>query len=163
MTESEFEHYFMLYKETVWSAAFCYVKNAVDADDISQEVFLKLYTYSGEFSGSEHIRAWLLRCTVNRSKDHLRSHWQKYSEPLESIPEQEDTKPDDTDSLSEVFMKLSRKLRITMYLHYYQGYSVTETAKLLGISESAVGVRLMRGRKKLGKLLSEERNEYNGS
>ena len=54
MTESEFEQYFTLYKETVWSAAFCYVKNAVDADDISQEVFLKLYTYSGEFSGSEH-------------------------------------------------------------------------------------------------------------
>ena len=100
---------------------------------------------------------------MNRSKDHLRSHWQKYSEPLESIPEQEDTKPGDTDSLSEVFMKLSRKLRITLYLHYYQGYSVTETAKLLGISESAVGVRLMRGRKKLEKLLSEERNEYNGS
>ena len=164
MTESEFELCIEKYRETVWSAAFCHVKNAADADDITQDVFLKLYLHEGELSG-EHLKAWLLRCTVNRSIDLLRSHWYRFSIPLDSIePRQsaEHSDSDKADMLSSLFMKLSRNNRTVLYMHYYQGYSIAETASILGISESAAGVRLMRGRKQLGKLLEKEGKEYHG-
>ena len=162
MTEEELERCIVLYRKMVWSAALCYVKNPADADDIAQDVFLKLYTYDGSFENEEHIKAWLLKCAVNRSKNILRSHWYRFSQPLEAAVNKEYL--DDKDSgfeLPELFGKISPKNRIALYLHYIEGYSVEETARLLNISKSAAGVRLMRGRKQLEKLIADERGKGN--
>lgn len=155
MTANELERYVRLYKQSVCATAMCIVKNISDADDVTQDVFLRLYTYEGSFAGDEHVRAWLLRCTVNRSRDILRSHWYKFSRPLSSAENVPHT--DKTDDMLPLIMKLSRKSRFTMYLHYYEGYTVSEIAEMSGLSESAVKSRLARGREQLKKLLSNER------
>ena len=62
----------------------------------------------------------------------------------------------------ELFLKLGEKNRTAMYMHYCEGYSVKEIAKITETNESAVLSRLMRGRKQLGKLLNSERSADNG-
>jgi RNA polymerase sigma factor, sigma-70 family len=152
------EHYLALYRNNVITTALCYVKKQSDAEDILQEVFFSLYTYSGSFNEDEHVKAWLIRCTVNKCKDLLRSHWRRFSAPLEAAGEQiyYDRHGDE---MFDIIHKLGKNNRIVLYMHYYEGYSVEETAKILGISANAVSSRLKRGRKQLKKLIEDERNE----
>lgn len=164
MTGDELEQYIIKYRKTVWSAALCYLKSPADADDVVQDVFLKLFTYSGSFESEEHVKAWLIRCAINRSKNLLRSHWYRFSAPLEAAVDKpyNDCKESGGYEMPALFLRLSSKNRVVFYLHYYEGYSIAETAKILNISESAVGVRLMRGRKQLERSLKDEGSESNG-
>ena len=158
MDAKDVEHYLTLYRNNVFTAALCYVKKTADAEDIMQDVFFRLYTYKGSFSEDEHVKAWLIRCTINRCKDLLRSHWYRFSVPLESVSDM--TSCDSGSSeLFELIHKLGKNNRIVMYMHYYEGYSTEETAAILGISVNAVSSRLKRGRQQLKKLIEDERNE----
>ena len=160
MSDTDLDHYVRKFRKTVFGTALCFVKNPSDADDIAQEVFIKLYRYNGTFDSEEHVRAWLIRCAVNLSKSLLRSYWHRFSAPLEDAGSKVyyDTDPRQQDML-DALNELSSKNRAVMYLHYYEGYSAAETAQILKISENAVMARLSRGRKQLRKLLLEERNE----
>ncbi|MBP5605566.1 MAG: RNA polymerase sigma factor [Ruminiclostridium sp.] len=159
MNENEFYRYIEMYRKKVWSAAMCYVKNVSDADDITQDVFLKLYTYTGEFESDDHVKHWLIRCAVNMSINLLRSHWYKKSVPLDEALGKEyyDKTDEGREITTEMFMKLSSKNSTALYLYYYEGYSTEEIASMLGISETAVQNRLMRGRNRLKELITEER------
>lgn len=160
MTDSEFERYVGLYRKSVCTAALYYVKEPSDADDITQEVFFRLFTYDGEFECDEHVKAWLLRCAVNKSKDLLRSHWYRFSEPLESAEDKAySTTAENDEHVLDILRKLGRNNRIVLYMYYYEDYSSPEIAKILGISERAVSSRLRRGRRQLKKLLEAERND----
>ena len=160
MTDNELDRYMRKYYTNVYSVALCHCKNPSDADDIAQDVFLDLYTHSGTFTGEEHIKAWLLRCAVNKSIDLTRSHWHRFSVPLEAAEDRVHSDPDYSESsgLLKTIMKLKRKTGAVMYLYYFEEYPVAETAEILGISEAAVRSRLFRGRKQLKKLLDSERN-----
>lgn len=164
MTGEELERYISMYHRTVWSVALSCIRNPADADDIVQDVFFRLYTSDNSFDSDEHVKAWLIRCAVNRSRNILRSYWHKYSEPLEKAENiaYRDNKERDTRISSAMFMKLSKRNRTVIYLHYFEGYQISEISGLLGISETAVSTRLMRGRKQLKELLTRERNENNG-
>ena len=63
MTEQEFSRLIGLYRETVFRVAYCYTKSYADSEDISQEVFLKLYTSGETFEADENVRAWLITGT----------------------------------------------------------------------------------------------------
>ena len=159
MSDSDFDSYVHKYRKTVFGTALCFVKNPSDADDIAQEVFMKLYKYDGSFDSDEHVRAWLIRCTVNYSKSLLRSYWHKFSAPLEAADDKVSYECiESTDTLS-LLNKLRPKLRTALYLHYYEGYSAMDVAKILGISEAAVMARLSRGRKQLREIMLKERKE----
>ena len=160
MTAEELDRYMRLHYPSVHNVALCYCKNPSDADDIAQDVFLALYTYSGEFGGEEHIKAWLLRCTVNKSINVLRAHRRRSALPLEAA-EGRDSRAystDDGGELLETVMKLDKNSRTVLYLYYYEELKVNEIASVLGISEAAVRSRLLRARKRLKKLLISERN-----
>lgn len=140
--------------------ALFYLKNPYDADDVVQDVFLRLYTYTGEFDSEEHIKAWLIRCAVNRCKDILLSPWHRLSMPLEAASEK--VHIDRAEGETEIFRllkKLKRNNRVTMYLYYYEGYSTEEIAKMLGISVVAVTSRLKRGRQQLKKLMNNTQED----
>ena len=145
--------YIGLYHGTVYRLAFSYVKNCADAEDITQEAFLRLYKYDGSFAADDNCRAWLIRVTVNLSKNLLRSGWfTKRTELSEDIPYE--NKEDRT--LYECVMALPQKYRVTIHLYYYEGYSVKEIADILGATASAVTTRLMRGREQLKEMLLKE-------
>jgi len=162
MTETEFERYVRMYYKNVCTAAFCYLKNHSDADDVAQDVFLRLYTSGNSFASDEHAKAWLLRCAINKSADMLRSYWYRFSQPLESAADIQYADNSGAGELLGLLNGLKPKIRIAMYMHYYEGYSVAELSKLLNISESSVRSRLMRGRKQMKAMLDDERNEDNG-
>ena len=160
MTQYELEQYLNKYRKNVFAAALFYLKDPSSADDVVQDVFLKLYTYKGEFDGDEHIKAWLIRCAINRCKDILRSPWYRFSAPLEAAGDK--VHIDSTEDENRVFCllkKLGRNNRVTMYLYYYEGYNTEEIAKMLGISVIAVTSRLKRGRQQLKRLLTDTEEE----
>ena len=161
MKDSELERCIKLYRKSVLAAALCYVRNPSDADDITQDVFFRLYTYEGSFESDEHIRAWLLRCAVNRSKNLLHSHWHKNSRPLDDAQglTHYDKEPDSGAQMLGYLRSISRSNRITLYMFYYEGFTTDEIAHILGISVTAVTSRLRRGRQQLKKLLENERND----
>lgn len=152
ITAQEFTRLVELFSGTVFRTALCYTKNQHDADDIMQDVFLKLYTYEKGFESDEHIKAWLIRVTINHCKNLLKSISYRLSEPIEkaeNIPAYEQ----EENGLLSVITELNPKVRAAMYMFYYEGYSVKEIAHITGEKETTITTRLSRGRKQLKKLL----------
>ena len=163
MTESEFERCVRLNLNSVYTTALYYLKNSSDAQDVVQNVFLKLYTYTGSFNDDGHIKAWLLRCAVNESKNLLHSHWYRFSLPLEAAEDKvSGDSAEEDDRVLYILKKLGRKNRIVLYMYYYEGYSCGEIGKIIGISEKAAAARLRRGRQQLKKLMEsgKEQEQY---
>ena len=157
--DSELEYYIRNFRKNVYSAVLCYVRNPSDAEDITQNTFLKLYTHSTPFNDDEHAKAWLLRCAINECKNHLRSHWYRFSVPLDDAKDMTCTdSTDNDDKMLGIMKKLNRNNRIALYMYYFEGYTIGEIGQILGISSDTVSSRLHRGRQQLKKLLSEERN-----
>lgn len=153
MTEQEFTRLFTMYRSGIYRLAYCSLRDPADADDVTQDVFLRLYTKAPELSSDEDVKAWLIRVTINRCRDSLRSMRRKATEPITDILCTADA---EEHRLLSIVMQLSPKLRTVMYMYYYEEYSIKEIAKLLGIKETAVSSRLMRGRDKLRQLIEKE-------
>ena len=160
MKDSELERYIDLYRKSVLGTALCYVRNASDAEDIMQEAFIKLYTYKGSFDSDEHVKAWLLRCTINLCKSLLRSYWYRFSEPLEAAQTRiYCDKPNDS-AVTDALKKIGCKNRIVLYMYYYEGYSADEIARITHSTVNSVMLRLSRGRRQLREVLIDERNDH---
>lgn len=155
MTYNDFERYVVLYRSNVTRAALFILHDADEAEDIAQEVFLRLYTYNGRFDNDDHVKAWLLRCAANMSIDALRSFRRRHTVSLSEVGEQS-VRDNTVNSVLPAIMMLPAKQQIAIYLHYYEGYSVQETAAILKISQSAVKQRLKSGREKLKTLIKGE-------
>ena len=135
------------YGALLFRVCFSELQNRQDAEDAVQEIFLKLLRRRPVFSDSDHQRAWLIRTAVNQSRDQLRLRKVRLAVPLEELQEYA-LSEEETGFLEEV-MGLPDKYRLAVTLHYLEGYSVKETAVMLRISESAVKMRLSRGRELL--------------
>ena len=152
MTQDEMAAIYDKYKNTVYRTAFAYCRNRADAEDIMQEVFLKRLYQAPEFQSPDHERRWLFRVALNQCRD----EWKRSCRtelPLDeavliSVP------PEDREILEQV-AALPEKLRTVIHLHYYEGYSLEEIASLLGVSLSAVKMRMKRGRDALRNRLEE--------
>lgn len=134
------------YKDMVFRVALNYLGSSFDADDAVQDVFLKLYIHNKEFVDREHIKGWLIRVTINTCKNMLRSPWRRNHANLDELCA---TVELDTDIQMDIFravMSIKEKYRVVLYLFYYEGYTVSEIADLLKITESAVTTRLSRAR-----------------
>lgn len=140
------------YSSMLLRLALTRVNCAADAEDVVQEVFLKLLTAQPRFRDGEHERAWLIRATVNRAIDLRRAAASK-AIPLEDA--EEAAAPEPLQLLSAV-QALPEKYSTVIHLYYYEGYNIWEIAKLLGLPAPTVGTRLSRGRAKLKELLKEE-------
>lgn len=153
VTNEGFPEIYGEYKNTVFSLAVSYLKNTDDAMDATQEVFIKLLDHTGEFDNKEHMKAWLIRVTVNYCKNILRSPRHAMSELPEDLPCEE--KYEEKGLLAYV-MQLPEKYRIPLHLFYYEEYSIKDIAQILGLPEATVKVRLHRGRNILGSTLVKE-------
>ena len=122
-----------------------------DAEDAVQDVFLKYYRKQPTFADEDHEKAWFIRVAVNHCKDVLRRRKLREFIPLSEVEEQlaqREAEEDDSGVL-QALCELTDRYRIVMILHYLEGYSVKEVAKLCGITQSAVKMRLSRGREQL--------------
>lgn len=137
----------------VYRLAFTYLKNSHDADDITQEVFLKYVTLDKTFQSDEHLKSWLITVTINHCKNLLKSSWFKKTQPLDENIQFEQQK---NSNLYHAVMTLSKDYRTVIYLFYYEDYSTKEIASMLGKNESTIRSHLARARKKLKNILLED-------
>ncbi len=129
--------------------------NASDAEDAVQDTFIKYLQKSPEFADREHEKAWLIKVATNKCRDILRF---KNRHPVVNIDEINEFTKDSSDSgILEALMTLPDKFRIVLVLYYVEEYSIREISRVIEKTESAVKMRLQKGRR----LLSEAyRKEY---
>ena len=156
MTQEAFVQAARAYGDTVYRVAYHALNNPQDAEDVMQTVLLRLYECEKKFESEEHIKHWLLRVAVNESRKVLRSVWRRTSVPLEDW--QEAAAPEDPEKAEvlEAVMALEPKYRLAVYLYYYEGLSVAETARAMKSNVSTVQTWLLRARERLRKELGEE-------
>ena len=123
------------------------------AEDAVQEVFLRLLTARPVFRDAEHEKAWLIRTTLHRASDFRKAAARK-NVPLDEAAQA--AEPEVENGLRAAVLALPEKYSTVVHLHYYEGYSIKEIAKLLGIPAATVGTRLARGRERLRQMLKEE-------
>ena len=147
------------YADRVFAAAFSVCGNRDDADDVTQDVFLKYQTAAKDYADETHLRAWLLRTAINRAKDLKSSFRRKNTVPWEDyMGEAAFEEPADGD-LFRAVMALPEKYRVPIHLFYYEDYSIKEIAKMLRRGEGTVKSQLSRGRALLKSTLAEEWND----
>ena len=135
--------------DAVYRLAYCRLGNRADAEDVYQEVFLRLLRDTTDFRDMEHLKAWLLRVALSRCTDMRRSAWFRRTAPLEAAPEAAAPESERFSELWQAVGSLPADQRSAVYLHYVEGYVTDEIAALTGCRPSTVRTRLFRARKKL--------------
>ena len=148
MTEAEqlFEQVYRTYGPSLYRFCLIQMKNPADAEDILQEVFCKRLYQAPDFATPEHERRWLFRVALNQCRDEWKRS-RRTELPLE-VAQHMSLTPEELGLLEQV-ASLPEKLRTVIHLHYYEGYDVREIAQLLGVTVSAVKMRMKRGREAL--------------
>lgn len=161
MDNETFEYAARSYGDMLYRVAFHAAGCRPDAEDIVQTVLLRLYEHQGGFESEEHLKHWLLRVTLNESRKLLRAFWRRRVVALDEewdAPAPEDSKARE---LLDAVLALESKYRVAVYLYYYEGCSVKETAAIMGARESTVQTWLQRARDQLRAALAEkEGTEY---
>lgn len=134
--------------------AYRYTRSAAESEDIMQDTFLALMD-KRTFSSEEHIKRWLIRVVINKSKNYLKSAARK-TLPLDETAVS--FSPQEREVISELD-KLGPTDRNIIYLHYYERYSLKEIGKILRLTQNAVYIRVTRARKKLKNLMEEGERE----
>ena len=141
----------------VYQICLVLLKNVPDAEDASQNVFRKVMEYQKPFQSPDHERAWLITAARNECKNQLK-HWWRTRRADESVLNTLTWEQPEDGELWELILSLPEKYRLVLYLHYYQGYTALETARLMEANPSTVRCWLFRGREKLKKWLEVEQN-----
>ena len=145
------------YAPAVYRLAYARTGSRADAEDVMQEVFLRVVKTRPVFDSGAHAKAWLLRVASNCANDRFRLPWRRREEPLtEDMTAPEVQEPG---SVTQAVLSLPARYRIPIHLYYYEGYSVAEVAGLLGKSQGTVKSRLFRARELLRDKLNVERQD----
>jgi RNA polymerase sigma-70 factor (ECF subfamily) len=154
MQESMIENAVTEYTQMVLNIAFTYTKNSYDAEDIAQEVFLALYRNMWRISSKEYLKAWLIRVTINKSKNYMKTAWIRKRSDMTDI--QQNTPKGETGDLLNAVLSLDEKYKLPIYLMYYEGYSIKEISHILKTKPTTIGTRLKRGRDILKNKLGDD-------
>lgn len=159
VTNTEFEKIVREYSHMVYRVALNMCRNPENSEDIMQNVFLRLYKYGKTelIASKEHLKAWLIKVTVNESKRLLKSIAKMECVNLEEVANTLFAEDSDGKEVFTQVMNLEEKYRVVIYLYYYEGYSTKEIADILSRNEATVRTQLSRAREML-KLSLEEDN-----
>lgn len=146
------------YGNDVLRTAYLYVKDIHTAEDIFQDVFVKVSLKISTFEGNSSIKTWIIRITINTCKDYLKSAWNRRVVPMVEYQEDQITSESDFDVVDnqdskelirKSVMSLPDKYKDVILCVYFQEMSITEAAKSLNLAEGTVKSRLARARQKL--------------
>lgn len=150
------------YGNDVLRTAYMYVRDNNLAEDIFQDVFIKVNQKLSTFEGNSNIKTWIIRITINTCKDYLKSAWNKRVVPMTDYQEDmvisdmdyEDVEKKDTRELvRKTVLTLPAKYKDIVICVYFQDMSITEAANELHIAEGTAKSRLSRARQKLKTVL----------
>ena len=150
------------YLKMVYRISFHYFGNREDAEDVSQDVFLKLYSHNTKFESEEELKAWLIRVTTNTCHSYFRNPFRKRiteidEKEIENIVGSSSSEQEiiNRKVVMDAVMSLSERYRIVVYLYYYEEYSICQISNTLNIKETTIQTRLSRAREKLKSVLKD--------
>lgn len=150
------------YLKMVYRISFHYFGNREDAEDVSQDVFLKLYSHNTKFESEEELKAWLIRVTTNTCHSYFRNPFRKRKteideKEIENIVGSSSSEQETINRkvVMDAVMSLSERYRIVVYLYYYEEYSICQISNTLNIKETTIQTRLSRAREKLKSVLKD--------
>ena len=161
MSALSFDQIYELYATDVLRVSYYYLGNRESAEDVTQDVFVRLMTAHPVLEAGKE-KAWLLKVALNRCRDLWRSSWVKkviLGHPaFECFPAPDElSRVSDEYAMAEAVNQLKPEFKEVVLLFYYQGFSVSEISEMLQLAEGTVSSRLSRARNKLQKEL--ERSE----
>jgi RNA polymerase sigma factor, sigma-70 family len=156
MQNDTFEEFYKRNFRLIYKICFTYLGNASDAEDCTEDVFVKVLSGKLIFNDEVHEKKWLTVTAINLCKDRLKS-WKHKS--VSSLDELEIDIPDESpfgfDETLSVVMKLPRKYKDVIILHYYMDYKTEEIARLLKRPSSTIRNHLKEARELLKSQLGE--------
>lgn len=159
ISKEEFEIKYRLYSQELMNISYGYTKNKDDSLDVIQNVFSKLFNINKSFKTPNDEKYWLIRVTINESKDFLRKKSRTTNleeDTIDSLSYNDDNINDlRLKKLSLLVKQLPDKYRKVIILHYYDSLPIKDITSILHISESAIKKRLERARN----MLKEEMEE----
>ena len=151
-TDEEITALYLRHVDTVYRLCVSFLKNRADAEDLTQECFLRAIASGKRFSSAEHEKAWLIVTASNLCKNALK-HASRREEGLEEHPELPCPEGDEKREVLDAIMRLPPGYKTAVYLYYYEGYTTPEIAAMLRCPRATVQSRLFRARKLLKRWL----------
>ena len=159
LKEEKFRAIYQRNVKRVYRICLLYLKSSSEAEDATQDIFIKYLVKQIEFKNEDHEKAWFIVVAKNYCKDSLKSWWKSRRIDIESLPEiycsKEETHVTD---ILEKLLSLPKKYRIVMYLYYYEEYSIKQISDILNLKESTIQTQLSRGRNLLKEKLGGVNN-----
>jgi RNA polymerase sigma-70 factor (ECF subfamily) len=162
------------YKGKVFSLAYGFTRDRVAADDLAQEVFIKVYLCLSKFQAKSEFGTWLYRVAVNHIKDYLRKNKKRMKEiPLEEAgdrvlassdlgPEEQRLREGEREIVQAALARLPERYRTILTLRDIDGLSYEEISGILKLSPGTVDSRLHRARRKLREKLAGQLGRQGG-
>ena len=132
MSNEDFIRAVTLFYDDIKRVAFARLRNVHDAEDITQNVFLKLHKCKKAFQDEEVLKKWLVKVTVNECRSFWRHPWN--NKVILDIPETiSDQKEEDSDKelVFEAILSLKSSYRLVIHLFYFDNYSAKDIAEIL--------------------------------
>ena len=156
MDKREFSQRVLAMENRLYRVSCGLLRNPQDRLDAAQEAVIRAWERMETLRRPEYFETWLTRILINVCYDMLRAR--KNIVPLEELAEQ--PAPEGTDrELHDAIQKLDRDLRLTVVLHYMEGYRLREVAEILEIPVGTVKTRLARAKREL-RIQLEEREDW---
>ena len=162
MTDAEYSICVEKYIKMVYRIAFHYFGSREEAEDITQDVFMKLYSSNISREKEEEVKAWLIRVTTNACHNHFRNPFHRRridqdERAWEHIADKGCGEQDyiERKTVMDAVLSLPEKDRIIVYLYYYEEYSCCQIGDILQMKETTIQTRLARARDKLRSILED--------
>jgi RNA polymerase sigma-70 factor (ECF subfamily) len=148
------------YKSPIYNLAYRMTGNSEDADDLTQETFIRAYKYLWRYDARRKFFSWLYTLALNLIRSHLRkkNKYNKSSEELSAhLLSDKNPSPEteliETQAISVCLLRLEEESRALLIMKYMQELSFEEIAQITGKSLSAVKMRIYRGLERLKELM----------
>ena len=140
--------------DAVYRVCFSFLKNSADAEDLSQDTFLRYLDRDVKFESLRHEKAWFIVTASNLCKNEIKS-WRRKTQDIEEHIELGFEQNFDSGETLQAIMALPNDYKTIVYMYYYEGYTTPEIAKLLKRPEATIRTRLARARKLLKSSLGD--------
>ncbi|MNQ71613.1 ECF RNA polymerase sigma factor SigW [compost metagenome] len=154
------------YKDLVFTLAIRMLKNREEAEEVSQDVFVKVFKSLSKFKGDSKFSTWIYRITYNSCLDTLKKYKQEYHIiPVDVYTEHQVmiidnafdalVEKEQRQAIEDCLYRLPSEDSFLLTLYYFEGQSLDEISKILGLTANNVKVKLFRSRKKLTSILKQ--------
>lgn len=154
-----FEQILSFYEKAVFNYCLRITKNRVEAEDVTQETFIKIYTHRKSIDPEKNIKTWIFTIATNTAYDFLRKKKRKNETSLEdeTIYNLKTYYPKESvqSDVEKALEKINPEYKKALVLFYQQGFKYEEIAEILSIPANTVKTHISRGKEELKELLKE--------